>query len=181
MKAYVNRLSQDNAQQIKQSGKEIQAQITNWQSRLSQDELALASASRTGSDTTPARDSIATDEQELSALASDLTSIDASQATTLDAVSIGEDAAAPSKPASPNVLLNTVAGAWSRYCSQRALRTSVNSSARGSRPPKTFVSALVFRVWVWSRGSGISRRVEAGHGKPTPRRSGEGSLPAPAN
>ena len=111
MKAYVTQVSRANAQQIKQSGAEIQAQINSWQAKLSQDESALAAASRAGADPTPARDAIATDEQELSALASDLTSIDASQATTLDAVSIGELAVAPNKPASPNVLLNTVAGA----------------------------------------------------------------------
>lgn len=35
MKAYVIQVSQENAQQIKQSGTEIQAQISNWQARLS--------------------------------------------------------------------------------------------------------------------------------------------------
>jgi capsular exopolysaccharide synthesis family protein len=110
MKAYVIKVGEANAQQIKQSGSEIQAQIVSWQAKLGQDEALLSAATRTGQDPTAARDAVATDEQELSALASDLTSIDAAQATTLDAVSIGELAAVPDKPASPNVLLNTVAG-----------------------------------------------------------------------
>jgi capsular exopolysaccharide synthesis family protein len=108
--AYIAQVNAANALQIKQSGAEIQRQIDSWQATLIQDKQQLAAALKAGQDPTAARDAIVTDGNQLSTLETGLTTIDSSQATTLNAVSVGEKAAVPVKPASPNVLVNTVAG-----------------------------------------------------------------------
>jgi capsular exopolysaccharide synthesis family protein len=109
MTAYVAQVKAANAGQIKQAGVEIQTQIDGWRTTLNQDKQQLA-ALKAGQDPTAIQQAIQADGNQLSILESDLTSIDSSQFTTLNAVSIGEVAAVPNKPASPNVLLNTVAG-----------------------------------------------------------------------
>jgi capsular polysaccharide biosynthesis protein len=110
MTTYVAQVKTANADQIKAAGAGIQTRIDGWLLTLNQDKLQLAAVLRAGQDPTAAQGAIQADENALSILEGDLTSIDSSQFNTLNAVSVGEAAAAPVKPASPNVLLNTVAG-----------------------------------------------------------------------
>ena len=110
MLAYVAQVNALNAQLIKQAGVGIQTQIDGWKATLTQDKQQLSAALNAGQDPTAARDAIQVDENQLSILAGELTSIDSSKVATLNAVSVGEFPAVPNKPASPNVVLNTVAG-----------------------------------------------------------------------
>jgi capsular exopolysaccharide synthesis family protein len=112
MGAYKARVLDENTQQITQASADIQNKINVAQAQLNQGEQQLAADQKTGRDSTDARAAISTDTLLLSQLEGSLATFDASQAQALNAVSVAEPAAVPTKPASPNVLLNTVAGAF---------------------------------------------------------------------
>jgi polysaccharide biosynthesis transport protein len=108
MTAYVAQVRQANRQQITQAAADIQSQINAAHAQLIHDEQLAAGS---GQASAAARSAIPTDTTILSQLQASLAAFEATQAQALNAVSVAEPAAIPTKPASPNVLLNTIAGA----------------------------------------------------------------------
>jgi capsular exopolysaccharide synthesis family protein len=110
MNAYVAQVSSGNSARINQAGASIQSQISKIQAALVVAQQQFASDQSTGKDSSAAQDAITTDTTQLTALDSSLASLEASQAQSLNTVSVGAIATVPLRPASPNVLLNTAAG-----------------------------------------------------------------------
>jgi capsular exopolysaccharide synthesis family protein len=111
MSAYIRQVNQVNAQQTSLNGADILSRIATANAKLSLDKEGLAAAVSAGRDTTSWSDAISTDNQQLSLLASSYGTFLGTQAQSQDEVYAPEPATAPSKPASPNTLLNTIAGA----------------------------------------------------------------------
>lgn len=111
MNAYVLQVEQANEQQSKLNSAAILSQIASAKAKLTMDKAGLAAAVSAGRDPTSWSDAIATDNAELSQAALSYGSFLATQAQSQDEVYVPEHATPPSKPASPNTLLNTIAGA----------------------------------------------------------------------
>lgn len=110
MGAYVTQVSNANANRISQAGATIQKQIDKVQAALIVAQQQLSSDLKAGHDPTAAQDAIATDTAQLTALDSSISTFEAAQAQALNTVTVAEKASTPTKPSSPNVALNTVAG-----------------------------------------------------------------------
>jgi capsular exopolysaccharide synthesis family protein len=106
MNDYVDGVSKSNAARIAEVGAFLQGSIDTLQATVIAEEQALASA---GHD--PAlQGTIAANQAELGQLRIQLGTNEGIQAQTLGAVRVAQPALKPDKPASPNVLLNTMAG-----------------------------------------------------------------------
>jgi len=110
MDAYVAQVSQANAQQLAQAGAVIQGQIVSLNAAIDHESQQAAAARKAKQDPSPFEGAIAADNTQLGLAESSLATIEGNAALGLNAVSVPEYASAPTKPASPNVLLNTVAG-----------------------------------------------------------------------
>jgi capsular exopolysaccharide synthesis family protein len=111
MSAYVTQISKANTQRILQAGAAIHNQINTLQNTVDQEQRELTSAANAGQDTTQLRAAMSDNNAQLAQLSLQLGQFDASQAQTLGAVSVAQVASPPLNPASPSVVLNTVAGA----------------------------------------------------------------------
>ena len=109
MDAYYAHVNQTNALLIEQAGAAIESQIKGVQARIAQENIQLAAAPKSGQDAL--RNTISSDNLLITQFETTYGSIQASQAQTLDTVQVAQVASIPDKPASPNTLLNTVAGA----------------------------------------------------------------------
>ena len=110
MNAYAAQVTQQNSARINQAGAALQAQITQVQATITQENQALASAPRS-QDATALRATISANTALLTSLTLNYSSFKATQAQNLDTVSIAAPAATPLTPASPRVTLNTALGA----------------------------------------------------------------------
>ena len=110
MNAYKVEWNNENAARIAQGGATIQGAINELQATLNAEQQQLVAAQKAGHDTTALQGTISANQAELGQLRIELGTYDATQAQTLGAVSVAQNASIPDKPASPNTLLNTVAG-----------------------------------------------------------------------
>ena len=109
MTDYVAQVVASNTDRIAAASDAIEKSITNVQSQINADNQAVAAATP-GQDTSALKAAITDDTAELTQLSLQLGTFDASQAQTLGSVSVAQTASTPAAPASPKVLLNTVAG-----------------------------------------------------------------------
>jgi succinoglycan biosynthesis transport protein ExoP len=112
MNAYVAQVTQQNTSRINQAGAALQAQITQVQATISQENGQLATAQHAGQDTTALRSSISANTALLTELTLNYSSFKATQAQNLETVSVAAPAATPLAPSSPRVGLNTALGAF---------------------------------------------------------------------
>ena len=109
MTDFVNEIASENAQRTQQAGTALEAQISQVQSTLTQENGQLAAAAK-GTDTTALQSAIASNTALLSQLNLDYSSFKATQAENLETVSVAASAMPPTKPASPQVAVDTVLG-----------------------------------------------------------------------
>jgi capsular polysaccharide biosynthesis protein len=109
MTDFVNEIASENAQRTQQAGAALETQITQLQSTLTQENGQLAAAPK-GTDTSALQSAIASNTALLSELNLDYSSFKATQAENLETVSVAASAMPPTKPASPQVAVDTVLG-----------------------------------------------------------------------
>jgi non-specific protein-tyrosine kinase len=109
MTDFVNEIASENAQGTQQAGTALEAQISQVQSTLTQENGQLAAAAK-GTDTTALQSAIASNTALLSQLNLDYSSFKATQAENLETVSVAASATLPTSPTSPQVKVDTVLG-----------------------------------------------------------------------
>jgi capsular exopolysaccharide synthesis family protein len=110
MAAYVTLVQQTNSAQITHDGRNLLSQIAAQNATLTQEEATLASEVRASQDTTAVRAAIASTTTLLGQLNASYSAFQATEYQDLNTVSVAQPASTPNSPASPKVLLNTVAG-----------------------------------------------------------------------
>jgi len=110
MNAYSTQVTKANQLRIDQAGSILQAQIKATQTTLDQELASLSSEAKAGQDTTATRAAMSATTSLLTQLNSSYGQFQVTEQQSLNSVTVGEAAAVPSSPASPKVLLNTVAG-----------------------------------------------------------------------
>lgn len=110
MSAFVAQITKQNTDRINQAGASLQAEITEVQNTLNQDEQQLAAASPR-QDTTALRQTISDQTALLTQLTLNYSTFRASQEQNLETVSVATPASPPAAPSSPRTLLNVALGA----------------------------------------------------------------------
>jgi succinoglycan biosynthesis transport protein ExoP len=110
MTTYVAQITTQNTQRISQAGAALQAQITQVQNNLNQEQQDLATAQKAGQDTAPLRATIAANSALLQTLTVNYSSFQATQSQNLETVSVAAASTPPVTPVTPRVLLNTAIG-----------------------------------------------------------------------
>lgn len=111
MAAYVAQVTAANQARINAGVAVIQEQIKSAQDALTQELAALSSEVKSNQDTTATRTAISATSSLLTQLDLSYTQSEAAEQQGLNSATVAEPAPVPSTPASPKVLLNTVAGA----------------------------------------------------------------------
>jgi capsular exopolysaccharide synthesis family protein len=133
---YVDQVNTQNNQRVAQAGAALQAQITAVQATLSQQDQQLAAAQTAKQDTTSIQAAISANSALLSQLVLAYGSFKASQAQSLETVSVVAPANVPSRPSSPITALNTTIGAVIGFLVGLGLLALVQYLDRGLKSPE---------------------------------------------
>jgi capsular exopolysaccharide synthesis family protein len=112
MTAYVAKVNADNQARVDAGVAVIKGQIQSAQATLNQELATLSAEVRAGQDTTATRTAITTTTSLVTQLDLSYTQALATEQQNLDTASVAEPASLPDGPASPKVLVNTLAGAF---------------------------------------------------------------------
>jgi polysaccharide biosynthesis transport protein len=107
---FVDQITQQNAQRVNQAGAALEAQITAQTATLNGEVSQLAKAQARNQDTTALTAEITNNSSLLTTETANYGSFKATQAQTLETVSIAAPASQPTKPASPILPLNLALG-----------------------------------------------------------------------
>jgi len=139
---YVKQVSAANALQVQSAGAAILSQITGVRATLTTEEGQLASQVRAAQDTTAIRSAISANTALLSQLNLSYAAFEATQAQSLESVSLAESASVPIRPSSPNVLLNTAAGGLAALVLAAGIAYLVEFLDQGLRRPEDVTERL---------------------------------------
>jgi non-specific protein-tyrosine kinase len=107
---FVAQTNQANQQRMNQAGAALQQQIATLNNTLNQEENDLIVAQQSRQDTTGIKAEIAANSALLSTLTGQYATLQATQAQSLESVSVAAAASKPLQPSSPKVLLDTALG-----------------------------------------------------------------------